>query len=134
MKSAFFLFSRTKTQDYSYMIPLPSECSEEVSSFLQGQLARMQTGKPDGTVHFFLTKTDAVLVRAINSGAHDAYSRPILSLEGFYCPSEEIRTLWLCLPLIIPGFYTSPSLYSSVVQDGEIHTVSVSRLDRKSVV
>lgn len=117
MKPEAFLFSRTPQADYSYLFPLPPHRSDAVGAFLQEQLVCMQSGRPDGIVRFFLTDTDAVLLRSVDSGVRDLYSRPILSLEGIYCPAEEIRPFWLALPLIVPGFWSSPSLYGQLVQN-----------------
>lgn len=128
MKPEVFLFSRTPQADYRYLFPLPPHHSGAVDAFLQGQLMDMQRGKADGTVHFFLSDTDAVLLRSIPSGSCDLYSRPILSLEGIYCPAEDIRSFWLCLPLIVPGFWSSPSLYERFIRNEKSASIPLTAL------
>lgn len=128
MKPEIFLFSRTPQADYRYLFPLPPHHSEAVGRFLQEQLVYMQSGRPDGTVRFFLSDTDAVLLRSADSGVRDPYSRPILSLEGIYCPAEDIRSFWLCLPLIVPGFWSSPSLYGQLIRNETTVSVPLSTL------
>lgn len=128
MKPDVFLFSRTPQQDYRYLLPLPAHASDAVRAFLQSQLVQMQSGTPDGVVRFFLSDTDAVLLRLTDSGQTDLYARPIVSLEGLYCPAAEVRELWLCLPLVVPGFWESASLYRSLVKGEDIHPIPFSRL------
>ncbi len=128
MKPDVFLFSRTPRRDYRYLIPLPPELSEETRAFVQAQLERMQRGDADGTVHFFLSAADAVLLRLTDSGRADLYARPIVSLEGLYCPAADVHEFWLWLPLLVPGFWSSPSLYSSLVDGETVTSVPLARL------
>lgn len=118
MKPEIFLFSRTPDADYRYLFPLPPH-SDAVDAFLQARLEDMQRGQADGTVHFFLSDTDAILVRAVNSGSRDLYARPIFSLEGLYCPAADVRPFWLCLPHVVPGFWSARSIYALLVKDGQ---------------
>ena len=128
MKPEIFLFSRTPEADYHYLIPLPPQQSNAVGAFLQQRLADMQRGQADGTVYFFLSDTDAVLVRAVDSGCRDLYARPILSLEGLYCPMEDVRPFWLCLPHLVPGFWSASSIYTLLVKDGKTIPLPPARL------
>lgn len=128
MNPEIFLFSRTAQTDYRYLFPLPPQCSEAVQTFLQTRISDMQSGQADGTVHFFLSETDAVLVRAVNSKNRDLYGRPILSLEGLYCPAEDVRPFWLCLPRLVPGFWFATSMYTLLVQGETTVSLPVVRL------
>lgn len=128
MKPELFLFSRTPEADYRYLVPLPPQKSDAVGAFLQQRLADMQRGQADGTVHFFLSDTDAVLVRAVDSGTRDLYARPILSLEGLYCPAADVRPFWLCLPHLVPGFWSASSIYALIVRDGKTFPLPPARL------
>lgn len=128
MKPEIVLFSRTRAKDYHYLFPLPPDSTEAVRGFVQQQLQAMQQGTSDGVLHFFLSDTDAVLLRAVDSGSCDAFGRPIASLEGIYCPAADIRPFWLCLPPILPGFFSSPSLYGVFVKnDAPVH-IPISRV------
>lgn len=123
MKPEVILFSRTPKEDYQYLFMLPPYISAASRAFIQSQLEQMQGGATDGVVHFFFSSTDAVLLRLVDSGCKDVFSRPIYSLEGIYCPANDVRKCWLCLPFWVPGFWSSPSLYQRLVS-GE-RTVSV---------
>ncbi|HIV68495.1 MAG TPA: hypothetical protein IAA32_06480 [Candidatus Butyricicoccus stercorigallinarum] len=128
MKPEIFLFSRTPAADYRYLFPLPSARSDAVNAFVQARLADMQRGQADGTVHFFLSDTDAILLRAVESGSQDNYGRAILSLEGLYCPARDVRPFWLCLPHLVPGFWRATSLYPLLVRDGQTAPLPAARL------
>lgn len=128
MKPEVILFSRTPQKDYGYLFPLPRRLSHASRSFLQCQLEQMQNGSADGILRFFLSDTDALLLRLIPSGCSDVFSRPIYSLEGLWCSEEDIRKLWLCLPLILPGFFAAPSLYSQLVRGEETCSIPFEQL------
>ena len=128
MKPEIVLFSRTRAKDYHYLFPLPPDSTEAVRGFVQQQLQAMQQGSSDGVLHFFLGDTDAVLLRAVDSGSRDAFARPIASLEGIYCPAADIRPFWLCLPFLLPGFFSSPSLYGVLVKNDAPVPIPISRV------
>lgn len=128
MKPALFLFSRTPKKDYRYLIALPSGLSEQARAFIAGRQTDMQMDVSVNTLHFFVSKTEALLMRIIDTGVRDTFGRPIAAMEGFYCPKEEIRMFWLCLSLIVPGFYASPSVYQTVIDGEAVRPVAVSEL------
>ena len=128
MELKLFLFSRTKSKDYHYIMALPNNLSERANAFIQQRRMDLQMDNTINTIHFFVSDTEAILLRIIDSGAFDAYGRPISAMEGFYCPKEDIRTFWLCLPRIVPGFHASSSMYSSIVQQETILPVSIPKL------
>ena len=128
MKPALFLFSRTRKKDYRYLIALPSGLSEQAQTFITARQTDMQMDVSVNTLHFFVSETEALLVRITDTGVKDTFGRPITAMEGLHCPKEEIRMFWLCLSLIVPGFYASPSVYQTVIDGETVRPFAVSEL------
>lgn len=114
-----FLFSRTRQQDYRYLLPLPA-MSEGSRRFVGAQLGEMERGRVDGVLRFFYQGDDAVLLRLTESGTQDLYGRPIASLEGVYIPEPEVLRFWTGLSALLPRLYAAPPLYQSCVQGENI--------------